>query len=324
MDVEQHAGGDRRRNGLVTAVGAGTTTITASSTNGPFTASTTLTVTAATLNTITLTPPAVSVALGLSQQLKATGIYSDGTSVDLSGSVTWTPSAVGDVTITPGGLCYGHCRRNHPDDLGHVADRDLERADHGDGDAENSSIYHGHLCGVCYIGFHWSPVTVDCDGDLFGSDHLQRQHFGIVGILGPQYRERVEYRLSDRCGRRRLADIVCQQPGRVGQQPPRQRDGPATAQQQPVQYISAAGEYQRTTPDPGELRTCLSLLGPAIRGHGNRQRLELRHFRRPGNRLDVAPSAAPSATLATPGRLRGGADGAVAGPRHATRTSNSR
>ena len=63
--------------------------------------------TAATLNTITLTPPAVSVALGLSQQLKATGIYSDGTSVDLSGSVTWTPSAVGDVTITPGGLVTG-------------------------------------------------------------------------------------------------------------------------------------------------------------------------------------------------------------------------
>ena len=53
---------------------------------GPFTASTTLSVTAATLNTITLTPLAVSVALGLSQQLKATGIYSDGTSVDLSGT----------------------------------------------------------------------------------------------------------------------------------------------------------------------------------------------------------------------------------------------
>ncbi len=93
--------------GLVTAVGAGTTTITASSTNGPFTASTTLTVTAATLNTITLTPPAVSVARGLSQQLKATGIYSDGTSADLSGSVTWTPSTLNEVNITPGGLLTG-------------------------------------------------------------------------------------------------------------------------------------------------------------------------------------------------------------------------
>jgi len=93
--------------GFVTAVGAGTTTITANSTNGPFTASTTLTVTAATLNTITLTPPAVSVAVGLSQQLKATGIYSDGTSADLSGSVAWNPSPAGDVTITPGGLVTG-------------------------------------------------------------------------------------------------------------------------------------------------------------------------------------------------------------------------
>ena len=93
--------------GLVTAVGAGTTTITATSTNSPFTVSTTLTVTAATLNTITLTPPAVSVSLGLSQQLKATGIYSDGTSADLSGSVAWDPSPTSDVTITPGGLVTG-------------------------------------------------------------------------------------------------------------------------------------------------------------------------------------------------------------------------
>ena len=192
-----------------TAVGAGTTTITASSTNGPFTASTTLTVTAATLNTITLTPPAVSVALGLSQQLKATGIYSDGTSVDLSGSVTWTSKRRRRCHHHARRTCYGHCRRNDPDDLGHVADRELERADHGDGDAENSSIDRGHLCGVCYIGFHRSPVTVDGDGDLFGSDRLQRQHFGSVVVLGPQYRERVEYRLSDRCGRRGLSDIVC-------------------------------------------------------------------------------------------------------------------
>ena len=89
----------------VLAVAAGTATLTATSADNSLTVSTTLTVTAATLNSISLSPPTVTLAAGLSQQLKATGTYSDGSSADLTGSVTWTwPS---DATGTPGGLVTG-------------------------------------------------------------------------------------------------------------------------------------------------------------------------------------------------------------------------
>lgn len=71
-----------------TAVAAGTTTITF--TSGPVTASTTLTVTTATLQSISLTPVNPSVAIGLKLQLHALGIYSNGTTADLTTSVDWT------------------------------------------------------------------------------------------------------------------------------------------------------------------------------------------------------------------------------------------
>ena len=82
--------------GVATAVAAGSTTITVSS--GSLTASATLTVTAASLNAISITPIHPSVAQGRTLQLKALGIYSDGTSADLTSTVDWT-SAGADATV---------------------------------------------------------------------------------------------------------------------------------------------------------------------------------------------------------------------------------
>ena len=77
--------------GLVTATGGGTATITA--TEGGVSSATTLTVTSAVLTAITITPPGSSIAKGTSEQLTATGTFSDGTTQDLTAFVTWTSSA---------------------------------------------------------------------------------------------------------------------------------------------------------------------------------------------------------------------------------------
>jgi uncharacterized protein YjdB len=73
--------------GLASTVAAGTTTISA--TSGSVSGSTLLTVTSATLQSITVTPASPSVAKGTTVQLSATGTYSDGSNVDLTGFVTW-------------------------------------------------------------------------------------------------------------------------------------------------------------------------------------------------------------------------------------------
>ncbi len=84
--------------GVATAVAPGSTTITI--TSGSITASTTLTVTAAILNAVSITPVNPSVAKGLKLQLKALGIYSDGTSADLTSSANWQPAG-GDAPVDP-------------------------------------------------------------------------------------------------------------------------------------------------------------------------------------------------------------------------------
>jgi len=105
-------------NGRASAISSGPTTIT--STSGGVTASTTLTVSAATLVSLVVTPVNPSVALGATQQFVATGMYSDTSTQNLTGSVSWvsqntavvgisnaagsagmaTPAAAGTTTIT--------------------------------------------------------------------------------------------------------------------------------------------------------------------------------------------------------------------------------
>jgi 6-phosphogluconolactonase (cycloisomerase 2 family) len=89
--------------GLASAVGAGPTTITA--TMGSVTGTTTLTVTAAALVSIAVTPANPSIAKGLTQQFIATGTYSNGTTQDLTSMVSWTSSNPSIATISAtGGL----------------------------------------------------------------------------------------------------------------------------------------------------------------------------------------------------------------------------
>src|SRR5260370_985623 len=91
--------------GLASAVRIGTTKVEAVS--GSITASTSFTVTAAvppTLSSIAVTPPNASIPQGMTQQLKATGIYSDSSRQDLTTTVTWISSATNVLTISPTGL----------------------------------------------------------------------------------------------------------------------------------------------------------------------------------------------------------------------------
>ena len=86
---------------VATGVAAGPTTITFTPTAGGPPASTTLTVTTATLNSISLTPVNPSVPVGLTLQLKALGIYSDGTTADLTHTVAWSSAVAADAAVDP-------------------------------------------------------------------------------------------------------------------------------------------------------------------------------------------------------------------------------
>jgi hypothetical protein len=92
---------------VATAVAPGSTTITI--TSGSITASATLTVTTAILNAVSITPIHPSVAVGLNLQLKALGIYSDGTSADLTSSADWQSATPADASVDQHtGIVTGH------------------------------------------------------------------------------------------------------------------------------------------------------------------------------------------------------------------------
>ena len=76
-------------NGMVTALTAGTATITATDVVAKKSGSAPLNVTSATLSSMVVTPVAQSSAKGTTLQFKATGVYSDATTQDLTSSVTW-------------------------------------------------------------------------------------------------------------------------------------------------------------------------------------------------------------------------------------------
>ncbi len=80
--------------GLASSAGQGTAAITA--TLGTISGSTGLTVTAATLVSIAITPLSPSISDGTTQQFTATGTYTDNSTQNLTASVTWTSS---DTTI---------------------------------------------------------------------------------------------------------------------------------------------------------------------------------------------------------------------------------
>src|SRR5437016_3331850 len=89
-------------NGLVTAVAAGSTNISA--TLGSISNSTSLTVTAPTISSISVTPVGLTLGIGINQQYTATATYSDGSSQDLVNGVTWSSSTTSVATVNNSGL----------------------------------------------------------------------------------------------------------------------------------------------------------------------------------------------------------------------------
>ena len=98
--------------GLATTVSSGSTTIMA--TLGSVSGSTTLTVTAATLVSIGVTPTTPSIASGLTQVFKATGVYTDNSTHDLTTSVTWSSSATGVASVSNSAGSIGLTRAASP------------------------------------------------------------------------------------------------------------------------------------------------------------------------------------------------------------------
>jgi hypothetical protein len=88
--------------GLVTARGAGTATITA--TSGSISASDTIKVSDVILMSIAITPPNPSIPKGETQQLVAMGTYNDGSTQDLSGKVTWAGAMPSVMSLSATGL----------------------------------------------------------------------------------------------------------------------------------------------------------------------------------------------------------------------------
>jgi uncharacterized protein YjdB len=91
--------------GMATGVAAGSTVIQA--TSGSISGSTSLTVTAPTLVSITVTPANPSIAAGQQQQFTATGNYTDGSHQNLTSTATWTSSTPSVATIAAGGMASG-------------------------------------------------------------------------------------------------------------------------------------------------------------------------------------------------------------------------
>jgi uncharacterized protein YjdB len=88
--------------GLVTAKAQGSATISAAA--GSVSGTATVTVTAAALQSIAISPANPSQPAGSAQQFTATGTYSDGSTQDISSSVTWSSSNATVATINSSGL----------------------------------------------------------------------------------------------------------------------------------------------------------------------------------------------------------------------------
>ncbi|MFC2038478.1 Ig-like domain-containing protein [Chloroflexota bacterium] len=92
-------------SGLAQSVAEGVTTIKA--TSGSVSDNTTLTVGPKVVDIINLSPENPEIAKGRSQQFTASGNYSDGSSGDITGSVTWTSSNTTVATTNQAGLASG-------------------------------------------------------------------------------------------------------------------------------------------------------------------------------------------------------------------------
>ena len=88
--------------GVVTALAAGTTNISAILAH--VSQSTSLTVTAPSIVSVAVTPVGLTLGIGINQQYTATATYSDGTSYDLASGVTWSSSSTSVANVNGSGL----------------------------------------------------------------------------------------------------------------------------------------------------------------------------------------------------------------------------
>jgi hypothetical protein len=84
--------------GLATAIAPGTTTISAS--KGSVSGSAVLTVSAATLSSIAVSPANANLPVGAAQQYSAVGSYSDGSTQDLTAAVVWSSSSSAVIVLS--------------------------------------------------------------------------------------------------------------------------------------------------------------------------------------------------------------------------------
>jgi len=92
--------------GIATGTTVGTTTVTAVL-NGVVSPTADVTVTDAVLTGISIAPAAVSAPKGTTTVFTAIGAYSDGTSGNISGSVTWASSNIAVATVNASGIATG-------------------------------------------------------------------------------------------------------------------------------------------------------------------------------------------------------------------------
>ena len=90
--------------GSATGVAANSTPVTITATAGGFTDTTTLTVTSAALQSISIDPPSATIAKGTTQQFSVSGIYSDGSTMALTEGLTWTTSSSAITVVDGSGM----------------------------------------------------------------------------------------------------------------------------------------------------------------------------------------------------------------------------
>src|ERR1700691_1106330 len=100
------AAGTSKNEGTI-AGSAAVSTAATNAVSGDVIGSTILTVTSATLVSIAVTPANPSIAKGTTEQFTATGTFSDNSTQNLTGSVTWTSQTSSVATITAGGVATG-------------------------------------------------------------------------------------------------------------------------------------------------------------------------------------------------------------------------
>ncbi|MDC5870573.1 Ig-like domain-containing protein [Vibrio europaeus] len=92
--------------GILSGIEVGNTTVSAIK-DGLTSNTVSVDITSAVLTSIAITPDPVSVVKNLTRSLVATATYSDGSTSDVSTSVTWTPVDTAIATVTPNGVLLG-------------------------------------------------------------------------------------------------------------------------------------------------------------------------------------------------------------------------